>query len=113
MKHLHKHISEVHKEYKPFQCKICPAKFYQGGHLGSKFRFRIDKAPKSVAANRIKAIVTTFLNLILFTYQVLLKLFFTNTVKNLNLISSQSRVSEIGNDFPISNTDCSKFSVPK
>ena len=37
MKHLKRHISEVHKDYKPFECKLCPAKFYQGGHLRSKF----------------------------------------------------------------------------
>ncbi len=36
MKHLRKHISEVHKDYKPFICKHCPAKFYQGGHLTRK-----------------------------------------------------------------------------
>jgi len=36
MKHLKKHIAEVHKEYKPFECKLCPAKFYQGGHLKRK-----------------------------------------------------------------------------
>jgi len=36
MKHLKKHISEVHKDYKPFICKLCPAKFYQGGHLRRK-----------------------------------------------------------------------------
>ena len=36
MKHLKKHIAEVHKDYKPFICKLCPAKFYQGGHLRRK-----------------------------------------------------------------------------
>jgi len=36
MKYLKKHIAEVHKDYKPFVCKLCPAKFYQGGHLRRK-----------------------------------------------------------------------------
>jgi hypothetical protein len=36
IKDLKRHISDVHKDYKPFACRKCPAKFYQSGHLNSE-----------------------------------------------------------------------------